>query len=124
MIDIDKFKNVNDLYGHDVGDKVICDVVNTLNAQLRASDLMSRFGGEEFCIIIDNISLEDTHTLFENIRAKMDDQKLNIDGKIIEHTISIGIYHGAVANLDDMIKTADKALYYCKENGRNQIKIQ
>lgn len=124
MIDIDKFKNVNDLYGHDVGDKVICDVVNTLNAQLRSSDLMSRFGGEEFCIIIDNISLEDTHTLFENIRAKMDDQKLNIDGKIIEHTISIGIYHGEVENLDEMIKTADNALYYCKENGRNQIKIQ
>jgi len=124
MIDIDKFKNVNDLYGHDVGDKVICDVVNTLNAQLRSSDLMSRFGGEEFCIIIDNISLEDTHTLFENIRAKMDDEKLNIDGKIIEHTISIGIYHGEVENLDEMIKTADNALYYCKENGRNQIKIQ
>jgi len=124
MIDIDKFKNINDTYGHDVGDKVICDVVNILHTHLRTSDLMARFGGEEFCVILDDISKEDTIKLFDSIRSGLSEHILTIDNQTITYTGSIGIYHGEVANLDEMIKVSDNALYYCKENGRNQIKIQ
>ncbi len=124
MIDIDKFKNINDTYGHDVGDKVICEVVNILNTYLRTSDLMARFGGEEFCVILDDISSDDSIKLFEKIRTELSNHVLTIKDETITYTVSIGIYHGVVANLDEMIKLSDNALYYCKENGRNQIRVQ
>jgi len=123
MIDIDKFKQINDTYGHDVGDMVICEVVNVLNKLLRMSDLMARFGGEEFCIILDGISREDTMKLFEKIRLELSESTLTIDSNIINYTVSIGVYHGAVMELDEMVKFSDNALYDCKENGRDQIKL-
>jgi len=122
-IDIDKFKNINDTYGHDVGDKVICDVVNVLKNHLRASDLMARFGGEEFCVILDNISQEDTVKTFEKIRMSFEENIIKTDEYTISCTVSIGIYYGIDETLDEMLKIADQGLYYCKENGRNQIKV-
>lgn len=124
MIDIDKFKNINDTYGHDVGDKVICEVCNVLNIHLRESDLMARFGGEEFCIIIDNVSVEDAMKLFDKIRIELSEHIIELESGSISFTASIGIYHGLEGALDDMIKISDNGLYYCKENGRNQIKMQ
>lgn len=122
MIDIDKFKNINDTYGHDVGDKVICEVCDVLNIHLRESDLMARFGGEEFCIIIDNVSAEDAMKLFDKIRIDLSEHRIELESESISFTASIGIYHGLEGVLDDMIKISDNGLYYCKENGRNQIK--
>ena len=124
MIDIDKFKNINDTYGHDVGDVVICEVVNVLNTHLRNSDLMARFGGEEFCIILDDISENDAMKLFDKIRVDLSNQELKIGNETLSYTVSIGVYHGDVIAIDEMIKSSDKALYYCKENGRNQVRIQ
>jgi len=124
MIDIDKFKDINDTYGHDVGDRVICEVVNILNSHLRNSDLMARFGGEEFCIIIDDISSDDAHKLFEKIRAELDEHVVDTGLEKVFYTTSIGIFHGLEDELDSMIKAADNALYYCKEHGRNQIKLE
>ncbi|PHR72061.1 MAG: REC domain-containing diguanylate cyclase [Arcobacter sp.] len=123
MIDIDKFKNINDTYGHDVGDKVICDVVNVLKNHLRASDLMARFGGEEFCVMLDNISHEDTIKTFEKIRKSFEENIIKTQEYTISCTVSIGIYYGMDEELDKMLKISDQGLYYCKENGRNQIKI-
>ena len=124
MIDIDKFKNINDTYGHDVGDIVICEVVKVLNTHLRTSDLMARFGGEEYCIILDNISEDDAVKLFDKIRLDLENLELTIGDNTLSFTVSIGVYHGEVIALDDMIKLSDNALYYCKENGRNQVRIQ
>ena len=124
MIDIDKFKNINDTYGHDVGDKVICGVVTILEKHLRISDLMARFGGEEFCVLLDDISADDSISLFEKIREEFAKHVLSLDSETtISYTVSIGIYHGVEGTLDDMIKIADNGLYYCKENGRNQIRL-
>ena len=124
MIDIDKFKDINDTYGHDVGDKVICEVCNVLNIHLRESDLMARFGGEEFCIIVDNISEEDAVKLFDKIRVELSEHRIELESGSISFTASIGIFHGIEGALDDMIKISDNGLYYCKENGRNQIRVQ
>jgi diguanylate cyclase (GGDEF)-like protein len=123
MIDIDKFKNINDTYGHDVGDIVICKTINFLNSQLRESDLIARFGGEEFAVLLENISLEDTRTLFSKIQKVFEENILTKGEKKISFTVSIGVSYGLCENLEDMIKNADLALYHCKKNGRNQVKV-
>jgi len=123
MFDIDKFKNINDTYGHDVGDVAICEVANILNENLRDSDLMARFGGEEFCVLLENISLEDVEILFEKIRVVFEDNIIKTNGLEIKFTTSIGICYGLEDNLEAMIKKSDDGLYYCKNNGRNQIAI-
>ncbi|MEA3353117.1 MAG: diguanylate cyclase [Campylobacterota bacterium] len=123
MFDIDKFKNINDTYGHDVGDVAICEVANILNKHLRSSDLMARFGGEEFCVLLEKISLKDTEQLFEKIRKAFEENIINIDDLSIKFTTSVGICYGLEDDLDKMIKVADDGLYYCKNNGRNQIAV-
>jgi len=124
MFDIDKFKNINDTYGHEVGDIAICEVGNIINKYLRKSDLVARFGGEEFCILIENISIENTHKLFEKIRIAFENNIIKINDLEISFTVSVGVFYGLNENLEEMIKIADNGLYHCKNNGRNQVKIE
>ncbi|MCX6052069.1 MAG: diguanylate cyclase [Campylobacterales bacterium] len=124
MIDIDKFKNINDTYGHDVGDVAIKEIKKILDANLRASDLMARFGGEEFCILLENITIEDTQLLFEKIRNSFEKNIINTHDLSISYTISAGIYYGLATSLQEMIRLSDEALYDSKENGRNRITIK
>ncbi|PIF04844.1 MAG: REC domain-containing diguanylate cyclase [Arcobacter sp.] len=123
MFDIDKFKNINDTYGHDVGDIAIIEVANILNENLRKSDLMARFGGEEFCVLLEDITKKDLENLFEKIRVVFENNIIKINGLKIRFTVSIGIYYGIAESLDEMIKRSDDNLYFCKNNGRNQIAI-
>lgn len=123
MFDIDKFKNINDTYGHDVGDEAIKEIARLLNENLRTSDLVARFGGEEFCVLLENIELEDVEELFEKIRLAFEVNVLKVGDLEISFTVSIGVCYGIEATLEDMIKKSDEGLYYCKENGRNQVKI-
>lgn len=124
MIDIDKFKNINDSYGHDIGDIAIKEVKNILDKTLRASDLMARFGGEEFCILLEDITLEDTKLLFEKIRETFEKNVIDADGTKISYTVSTGIYFGFSDSLEDMIRLSDEALYTAKEGGRNRVEIK
>ncbi|MEA3290307.1 MAG: diguanylate cyclase [Campylobacterota bacterium] len=121
MFDIDKFKNINDTYGHDVGDVAICEVANILNKNLRTSDLMARFGGEEFCVMLENITFEDAEKLFEKIRKAFEESVIYINDLNIKFTTSIGVCYGIEEDLEKMIKVSDEGLYYCKNNGRNQV---
>ena len=123
MFDIDKFKNINDTYGHDVGDIAIKEMANVLNKHFRKSDLIARFGGEEFCVLLENISLDNTKALFEKIRAYFEKNLIQIDSEDINYTVSIGVFYGLDNNLEEMIKKADEGLYICKNNGRNQVSI-
>lgn len=123
LLDIDKFKEVNDTYGHDIGDAAIKETVKILKHNLRSSDLLARFGGEEFCILLESISEEDTSKLFEKIRLAFEKHILKINDMNIKFTVSIGVCYGLGNELDDMIKVADDCLYCCKKNGRNQISI-
>jgi len=123
MLDIDKFKNINDTYGHSIGDVVITRVVHILNENLRSNDLMARFGGEEFCILLENISIEEVKELFENVRKIFEETRMKIDEFSVQFTISIGIFYGFENTLEKMIKKSDDSLYFCKNNGRNQIAI-
>jgi diguanylate cyclase (GGDEF)-like protein len=94
-----------------------------LNLDLDLS-LISRFGGEEFCILISNISIEESRERFEKILTTFEENIINIDESTkLSFTVSIGICYGLKDSLEDMIKTADSALYHCKNSGRNQISI-
>jgi diguanylate cyclase (GGDEF)-like protein len=122
MIDIDFFKKVNDTYGHDVGDEVIKLLAKTIKENIKGRDIVARFGGEEFCVVLKDIPSDSAQMFFESLREKVASLRLTIEeGKQISFTISIGVttlYHD---NLDEMIKASDTYLYEAKTAGRNRV---
>jgi len=122
MLDIDLFKKINDTYGHDVGDIAIKEVKTILDKNIRVSDLSARFGGEEFCILLEDISLENVEKLFEKIRKAFEENIIETNEVTLSYTVSFGVAYGMESSLDEMVKLSDEALYYAKENGRNQVK--
>jgi diguanylate cyclase (GGDEF)-like protein len=123
MIDIDEFKSINDNFGHDIGDIALIQSAKILKDAMRHSDLIARFGGEEFCILLENVSLEDTKQLFEKIRILFEKNIIKYNDLEINFTISIGICYGIPSKLHDMLKLADNSLYKSKRNGKNQTTI-
>ncbi len=123
MIDIDDFKVVNDTYGHDMGDLAIIEVKKILERNLRKYDLFARFGGEEFCILLDDISKEDVEKLFEKIRKDFENNKITRGDVTVKYTVSFGIAYGMMSSLAKLIKVADEAVYASKQNGKNQVTI-
>ena len=123
MIDIDHFKLINDTHGHDVGDIAIKEIGVVLNRLLRKSDLISRFGGEEFCIFMEEISLEDISNKLQIIRAEFENNIIQTPSTPISYTVSIGLFYGHGKSLEDLVILSDAALYEAKENGRNRVVI-
>ncbi|PHR27031.1 MAG: diguanylate cyclase response regulator [Desulfotalea sp.] len=125
MVDIDWFKRVNDTYGHDVGDLVIQQVGTFLQERMSSSDIVARFGGEEYCILAVNMSLDDVDKLFNDLRMSIAKTPVFFDNKTkkLHVTVSIGICTDKNATLDEMIKIADNFLYMAKDDGRNCIKM-
>ncbi|MGM0507724.1 MAG: sensor domain-containing diguanylate cyclase [Fusobacteriota bacterium] len=125
MIDIDHFKNFNDTYGHQTGDKVLIEVANILKENTRSSDIVSRYGGEEFAIILPETGMDSSKIVAENIRKKVESKKIKDKSKILSVTISLGIFTLESGESEisgqEFIENADKTLYYSKENGRNQF---
>jgi diguanylate cyclase (GGDEF)-like protein len=124
MIDIDKFKNVNDNYGHPVGDKVLVAVAEVLSGKLRKTDLLARYGGEEFVIILFNTQKEKALEIAEKLRCAVAEFPL-LDAEKIKMTVSIGVATlGLDSNtLDELLSDADKGLYNAKSQGRNRVAI-
>lgn len=124
MIDIDKFKRINDTYGHQKGDKVLGMLGGVIRDSIRDSDLVGRYGGEEFILILNNTTTESGMEVAEKIRKNVEDMKVpGIDNKI---TVSIGLSQFPLHSTfsDELIAKADQALYYAKEIlGRNKIAL-
>ena len=116
MIDIDKFKSVNDTYGHAVGDIVIAAVAAILKANVRSIDILARYGGEEFIAILHKSDITDGLQVAERIRAAVEALELGPDKPRI--TTSVGVASGSSEHL---IEQADKALYEAKRKGRNRV---
>jgi diguanylate cyclase (GGDEF)-like protein len=123
ILDIDNFKSINDTYGHDVGDVAIKEVTRILAENLRNSDLVSRFGGEEFCILFEDITYENSEKILETLRDAFESNRFPAGSEEIAYTVSIGGFYGLKEDLDAMIKEADTALYEAKNNGKNRVII-
>lgn len=127
MFDIDYFKKVNDTYGHSIGDCVLKHISSLLQDSSILSGLIGRYGGEEFCIILSEQSLESILSYSENLRHSIDTHDFCSENIQIHVTTSIGIaYINSFFNssINDMIITADQKLYDAKKNGRNRIEYQ
>ena len=120
MLDIDYFKNINDRYGHLTGDKVIIKVAQILNDICRFSDIVGRYGGEEYLIITPDTGLKDAVILAERIRQKIQSAEFT-QGICV--TVSGGISEYKGGSVEDLIKNADTMLYKAKSNGRNRFEI-
>ncbi|WP_432664669.1 diguanylate cyclase [Wukongibacter baidiensis] len=119
IFDIDHFKKVNDTYGHAEGDTTLIEVSRYLDDAIRSVDVLGRYGGEEFMIILPNTGLEDTYSAAERFRREI--SELTIGDMGIKITISGGVAEYDGGSLIELIKRADKNLYRAKENGRNRI---
>jgi len=126
MADIDHFKMINDTYGHDVGDEALRVIAATLEENVRDSDLVIRYGGEEFIVLLYNCDVDYLETIANNIRISFSKKKIKSSaGESFSKTISIGgaMYPSDSDSFWKVIKYADIAMYYAKNNGRNQVKI-
>ncbi|HOV14032.1 MAG TPA: sensor domain-containing diguanylate cyclase, partial [Spirochaetota bacterium] len=124
MFDLDHFKSINDTYGHQMGDEVLIKVAGIIKSNCRTSDIPSRFGGEEFAVILVETGKEGAFVYGEKIRKIVEESVFLYNDKEIKITISVGITSyrdNNPKNSIDFISMADKALYYSKKNGRNQI---
>lgn len=123
MMDLDKFKSINDTYGHLAGDEVLRTVAQTTKDILRPSDLLARYGGEEFIILIKEADQEVAEMLGERIRSAIESLAVFYDGTTIDVTVSLGIAlrSNKSETLEHVINRADKNMYRAKQNGRNLI---
>ena len=122
MLDIDHFKQINDTYGHSAGDEVLKAVAASIKSQLRNVDMVFRFGGEEFMILLSNTSREAAAMVGERLRFAAQAQDYVAEGKIIELTVSLGcstLLPGESA--ESLLRRADSALYVAKREGRNRL---
>lgn len=122
LVDVDHFKNVNDTFGHDIGDKVLIKIAQILKESLRSTDILGRWGGEEFLIICHETDAAQAAKIAEKLRAKIENTTFEYVGI---QTCSFGVseYNLLDGNSDAVVKRADDALYKAKESGRNQVRI-
>jgi diguanylate cyclase (GGDEF)-like protein len=123
MIDIDRFKSINDQFGHDVGDHIIIRIADICREEKRKSDVVARFGGEEFLLLLPETDLDEAQSVAERLRRVVETREFSIASRAITTTISIGVAqaHPYMETLFDLIKMTDQALYAAKNGGRNRV---
>jgi two-component system, cell cycle response regulator len=122
MIDLDHFKRVNDKYGHQTGDDVLCGLVRIIQDSLREYDLVGRYGGEEFLVVTPCSSGGEEERLYERLRAAIAGQEIATRSGAVSITVSIGVAGTmGTSSLDDLLAVADSALYRAKKAGRNRV---
>jgi diguanylate cyclase (GGDEF)-like protein len=127
MLDIDNFKYINDTYGHPQGDEVLRFVSAVLKQSIRTCDIVSRYGGEEFMIVMPETDMKSAVNIAERVRRGVESQKVNIRGNSIKVTVSLGATTfdslKAAEDKSTIITAADNALYDAKRNGKNRISV-
>ncbi len=128
MLDIDKFKMVNDTYGHSAGDQVLKHLALVLTEHTRKSDIVARIGGEEFAVLLLNSDKNSAAVIAEKLRETVDGQSVPIDGEThISFTVSLGVASVDVeneSNIDTALNRSDTALYRAKNSGRNKVMVE
>ena len=124
MMDLDDFKIVNDTYGHPAGDMVLSEIGKILKKHVRRNDIACRYGGEEFAVILSNVSRDNIYVAYERFREMVSKQPFEYEAKKFHITVSIGIAFSNDAELiNDLLAHADQALYKAKETGRDKTVI-
>jgi diguanylate cyclase (GGDEF)-like protein len=126
ILDLDKFKDINDNFGHAAGDKVLQAFASTVGSELRESDFFGRIGGEEFLISLPQTDLNQAELIADRICKAVNGSTVNCDGKNIEYTVSIGVDSLKThekSSLSELIMHADKAMYIAKSTGRNKYMV-
>ncbi len=123
FMDLDKFKNVNDTYGHDAGDLVLKEVCNAVKPTVRKEETFGRFGGEEFCLVLPRTPLNEATAAAERIRQTVQKIKIVYKDVTIAITASLGVatLTPAMISAQDLLKLADEMVYASKKNGRNCV---
>ncbi|MEY4517242.1 MAG: hypothetical protein RL180_1588 [Pseudomonadota bacterium] len=126
LLDLDHFKHINDQFGHPCGDHVLRTAAQILMNNVRKQDIVGRFGGEEFIILMENTGLDEAATIAERIREGLDGlQEQHEDGRPIPISASFGVtsvFSGPETHFEQLVQQADQALYQAKQQGRNQVK--
>ena len=122
LLDLDKFKQVNDTYGHDAGDDVLTNTADLLRRSIRQQDYVSRWGGEEFLLVLPDTNQQNAQVLAEKIREKIANATIAFEQHTLKVTASFGVSEVTSSdNFEKAISLADKALYQAKNNGRNKV---
>ena len=125
MIDADRFKQINDDYGHDAGDRALLAVANAISQSIRATDFGARIGGEEFAVILCGASREDAVMIAERVRTNVEHMAFTTaEGEQLKVTVSVGgAVFGPKSRSKEIMRAADRQLYEAKRNGRNMVFI-
>lgn len=125
MADADRFKSVNDTYGHVVGDTVLRSITNSIAGILRPYDSLGRYGGEEFLVVVPGCGMAETRELAERVRMRILDCKIPVDDSHVALTVSVGVTTGNDAgHLESLLHAADLAMYAAKRQGGNSVQEQ
>lgn len=123
MVDIDFFKKINDRHGHEAGDQVLRGMAKILEDFFRESDIIARFGGEEFCVACVNLSPDEARSLFDRMRQKVENTPIPSEVGNLRITVSVGVCPWLGPDLSAMVNEADQQLYHAKHAGRNRVAI-
>lgn len=125
MVDIDHFKNVNDTYGHMVGDEVIRHISSLIREHVRETDISGRYGGEEFAILLADTPIENAQVFAERLRQEVAKSIVKYNDIEVKYTISLGLAEidNSIKNYEAWIECSDAALYRSKESGRNKVTL-
>jgi two-component system cell cycle response regulator len=122
LIDVDRFKLVNDTHGHAAGDVVLREVAERVRGHLRAADVVARYGGEEFMVVMSGAAAEDGRLVAERLRSAIANVPIQAEGRGLNVTASVGVAAGDIGTpCDDVVSAADAALYRAKNHGRNRV---
>lgn len=124
FVDIDNFKNVNDVYGHQIGDEILKLVARTINSNIRSDDVFGRYGGEEFLLILKLSNEEELLKVSDKVRVLVSNSSIIVEGVKLKVTISLGatLYHQN-ETIESVVNRADKAMYQSKQTGKNKVTL-
>jgi diguanylate cyclase (GGDEF)-like protein len=126
LFDVDKFKAVNDTYGHHHGDEVLIGISSVCSEMLRGEDVFARFGGEEFAVLLPETGIDEATVIAERLRKLVSEHTVSDKGKTISVTISVGVaswQSGKSLDINTLLNQADQAMYHSKASGRNQVTV-
>lgn len=125
QLDLDHFKRINDRYGHQAGDRVLSTVASTLASTVREGDLLGRVGGEEFCVVLPNTTLQDAVAVAERLRLRIQGREVFLHNNVtLRVSASLGVSTSEEQGeyqFEALQSVADRRLYLAKQNGRNQV---